>query len=135
MSPSEHDRTCTPISPVIEQAEAVWDSMVQSTPVSAGSASFTVTPVAIPGPPLDTVIVNPTASPAVTDVASAVLLMVRLGSSGTTCGPPQFLVQGGAVTTMMAKAWTEPPLVDVAVAVLGSEPCVAAVVGVVMWIV
>src|SRR5947208_1602467 len=132
MSPIVQDRTCTPTAPVSEHAVAVWDAMVQSTPVSAGSGSLRVTPVAMPGPPLDTVIVNPTASPAVTDEASAVLLIARLGSSGTTCGPPQFRVQGGVVTTIVAKSWTEPPLVEVAVAVLGSEPCVAAVVGLVM---
>ena len=39
----------------------------------------------------------------------------------------------GPLTTMVAKWWTDPPLVDDAVAVLGSEPEVAPVVGLVMW--
>ena len=53
------------------------------------------------------------------------------GALPTTCGPPQLRVQGGVVTTIVAKSWTEPPLVEVAVAVLGREP--AVVVGLVMW--
>src|SRR5439155_1561325 len=125
MSPIAHARACDATVPVIEQAEAVWDSMVQVTPVSAGSGSFTVTPVAIPGPPLATVMVKATEVPALTGVASEVLVMARLG------GGKQFSVQGGVVTTMVAKAWTEPSLDDDAVAVFGREP--AVVVGLVMW--
>src|SRR5437867_830974 len=130
MSPSEHERVCEPAGPLREQAEAVWDAMVQVTPARAGSGSLTVTAVAVPGPPLDTVMVKPTGLPAVTGVASAVLVIARLGSGG---GGTQFSVQGGPLTTMVAKACTEPPLVDDAVAVLGSEPLVSAVVGLVMW--
>src|SRR5437762_3019945 len=115
MSPMVQERACEPASPVIEQAEAVWGATVQVTPVSAGSGSLTVTAVAVPGPPLDTVTVKPTSSPAVTGVASAVLVRAR----------------PGPLTTMVAKSWTGPPLVDDAVAVLGSGP--AVVVGLVMW--
>src|SRR5438309_9963689 len=102
MSPIAHARACDATVPLIEQAEAVWDSMVQVTPVRAGSGSLTVTAVAAPGPPLDTVMVKPTEVPALTGVASAVLVMARLGR-GT-----QFAVRGGAVPTMVATARTEP---------------------------
>ena len=54
-------------------------------------------------------------------------VMARLG------GGKQFSVQGGVVTSMVAKACTNPPLVDDAVAVLGSEPLVSPVVELVMW--
>src|SRR5438067_1831804 len=118
MSPIVHERVCAPAAPLIEQAEAVWDAMVHVTPVREGSGSFIVTAVAVPGPPLPTVTVKPTLVPAVTGVASAVLVIARLGSGG---GGTQFSVQGGVVTSMVAKACTNPPLVDVAVAVLRSE--------------
>src|SRR5205809_237555 len=101
MSPMVQDSVWEPTAPVIEHAEAVWDSMVQVTPVSAGSGSSRVTAVAVPGPPLDTVMAKPTEVPAVTGVASAVLVMVRLGSSGDG---KQFSVQGGVVTSMVAKS-------------------------------
>src|SRR5437764_710991 len=115
MSPIAHARACDATVPVIEQAEAVWDSIVQFTPVSAGSGSLTVTAVAVPGPALDTVMVKPTNVPAVTGVASAVLVMARPGPS----------------TTMVAWSSTDCPLELVALAVLGSEP--AFVVGLVRW--
>src|SRR5438477_136566 len=130
MSPSEHERVCDPAGPVIEQAEPLWDAMVHVIPVREGSGSLTVTAVAVPGPPLPTVTVKPTLVPAVTGVSSAVLVMARLGAGG---GGTQFSVQGGVVTSMVAKACTNPPLVDDAVAVLGSDPEVAPVVGLVMW--
>src|SRR5438552_4076872 len=117
MSPMVQDSVWAPTAPVIEHADAVWDSMVQVTPASAGSGSLRVTPVAVPGPPLDTVTVKPTEVPAVTGVASAVLVMAR----------------PGALTTMVAKSWTDPAFVADAVAVLGSVPCVAPVVGLVRW--
>src|SRR5437867_2686946 len=117
MSPSEHERVCEPAGPLREQAEAVWDAMVQVTPAREGSGSLTVTAVAVPGPLLDTVMVKPTGLPAVTGVASAVLVIAR----------------PGPLTTMVAKACTEAPLVDEAVAVLGSEPLVSGVVGLMMW--
>src|SRR5438094_170937 len=130
MSPIVQASVWAPTDPVIEQAEAVWDAIVQVMPDSDGRGSLTVTAVAVPGPPLDTVMVKPTGLPAVTGVASAVLVIARLGSGG---GGTQFSVQGGPLTKMVAKACTEPPLVDDAVAVLGSEPLVSAVVGLVMW--
>src|SRR5438552_765257 len=100
MSPIAQDRTCDPTAPMIEHAEAVWASRAHVTPVNAGSGSSTATAVAVPGPPLDTVIVKPTGEPAVTGVASAVLVMARLGSSG---GGEHSAVHGGVVTTMIAK--------------------------------
>src|SRR5947207_5637869 len=109
MSPIAHARACDATVPVIEQAEAVWDSIVQFTPVSAGSGSLTVTAIAVPGPPLDTVMVKPTEVPALTGVASEVLVMARLG------GGKQFSVHRGVVTTMVAKSWTEPSFDDDAV--------------------
>src|SRR6059036_498940 len=117
MSPREHETSCDPAGPLIEQPEPVWLAMVHVIPVREGSGSLTVTAVAVPGPLLDTVMVKPTGLPAVTGVASAVLVIAR----------------PGPLTTMVAKACTEPPLVDDAVAVLGSEPLVSAVVGLVMW--
>jgi len=49
------------------------------TPVPVGSASLSDTLVAVAGPALLTVIVNPIAVPALTLAASAVLRMERLG--------------------------------------------------------
>src|SRR5438552_1967404 len=121
MSPMLQARTWVPTGPVIEQAEAVWVSMVQSTPVRAGSGSLTVTAVAVPGPPLPTSTVKPTEVPAVTGVASAVLVIARLGSGR------QFSVQSGGFATMVARAWTKPPLVDFFVAVLGTELLILSV--------
>src|SRR5438105_4887883 len=115
MSPIVHDSVCEPAEPAMEHAEAVWDAMVHVTPVRAGSGSATVTPVAVPGPPLDTVMVKPTNVPAVTGVASAVLVMARPGPS----------------TTIVALSSTDWPFELVALAVLGSEP--AVVVGLVRW--
>src|SRR5438093_196312 len=117
MSRMLQDRSCAQTDPVIEQAEAVWDALVQVSPARDGSGSVTVHAEAVPGPQLDTVVVKPIGLPAVTGVASAVLVIARRGP----------------LTTMVAKACTEPPLVDDAVAVLGSEPLVSAVVGLVMW--
>ena len=113
MSPSEQERTCVPTAPVIEQCEPGSESMAHTTPVSEGSGSFTVTLVAVAGPPLFTTIVNPTELPALTGVRSAVLTMEMLGSNG-----------GGAVrvhplctTTIVALASTVPSLVADALAV------------------
>jgi hypothetical protein len=57
--------------------------MLQPTPVPAGSGSFSVTLVAVPVPAtllLLTVTVYPIAVPALTDAASAVLVMLRTGT-------------------------------------------------------
>ena len=70
----------------------------------------------MPGPVLDTVIVNPTGLPASTGVASAVFVMAR----------------PGGFTTIVAKSHTVPSLLAETHAVLGSKPAVAAVVGLVM---
>src|SRR5438093_79455 len=79
MLPSEHDRVCEPAGPLIEHAEPLWDWMVHVMPASDGSGSFTVTAVAVPGPPLPTSMVKPMEVPALTGVASAVLVIVRSG--------------------------------------------------------
>src|SRR5438477_8240 len=115
MSPNVQLRSCGPWAPLIEQADPVWDWMLQSTPGSAGKGSLTVTLVAVPVPVLDTVIVNPMLVPELTGVASAVLVMARFGG----------------FTTMRAKSQTVPALVAEAHAVLGSEPEVPPVVGLV----
>src|SRR5439155_419911 len=83
MSPMEHERVCEPAGPLMEHAEPLWDWMVQVMPASDGSGSLTVTPVAVPGPPLPTVTVKPTGVPELTGVASAVLVMARLGPCTT----------------------------------------------------
>src|SRR5439155_573561 len=117
MSPNVQLRSCDPWAPLIEQAEPVWDWMVHVTPVSDGSVSLRVTPVAVPGPLLDTVIVNPMFFPEFTGVASAVLVMAMF------CG----------FTTMMAKSKPSLQVAVAILAVLGSDPEVHAVVGLVMW--
>src|SRR5438067_1249132 len=106
MSPSEHERVCDPAGPVMEQAEPLWDAMVHVIPVREGSGSFIVTAVAVPGPPWPTVTVKPTLVPAVTGVASAVLVMARLGP----------------LTTMPSTSCTWATLLAEAEAVLGIEP-------------
>src|SRR5437667_12064442 len=105
--------------------------MIQAIPVSAGSGSATVTPVAVPCPPFETLIVNPTTVPAVTEVASAVLTTDKAGGSTTGAGA-QF-VHSCRLTTMVALDCTLGALEAEAKAVLGSEPEVAPVVGLVMW--
>src|SRR5439155_21525631 len=116
MSPSEQDSTCEPTAPASEHPVPVWDWMVQVTPGSEGRVSVSVTSVAVPGPELPTSMVKPTEVPALTGVASAVLVMAR----------------PGPWTTIVAKWWTVLALVADALAVLGSEPLVSAVVGLVM---
>src|SRR5215510_11867368 len=66
--------------PVIEHRSGLvfdWVSIDQVTPAPepAGSASLTVTPLAVPVPELLTVMVKPMASPALTVLASATLVM------------------------------------------------------------
>ena len=87
---------------VIEQP-GVAGLIDQSTPAPVGSGSFRTTERASPGPLLPTMIVNPIAEPASTVVASAVLLIVRLGAS----------------TTIVADSCTESAFVADAVAVFG----------------
>src|SRR5260370_215750 len=66
--------------PVTEHGKLapVWLSIDQVTPVPepAGSGAVTVTPLAGPAPVLVSVTVNPIGSPAFTDAASAVLVIV-----------------------------------------------------------
>ena len=86
-------------------------------PVPVGSASVSVTLVAVPGPALLTVIVKPIAVPALTVAASAVLVMERLGHCTVVCA----VAGAGAV-----------PFVMLTVAVLLYVAQLAAVVGLVM---
>src|SRR6202158_3757535 len=74
-------KTWLGLLPEIEHRPALlWMSMDQVTPTPepAGSGSLTVTPVAVPVPGLLTRTVKPIVSPALTLVASAVLVMVTL---------------------------------------------------------
>src|SRR5689334_9653444 len=86
MVPRSQLSTWLPTAPLMLQpAGAV--SIDQSTPLPAGSGSFTVTPNAVPVPSafeFDTMTVNPIWSPAATGVASAVLVIERSGGSTTT---------------------------------------------------
>ncbi len=70
-----------PLAPASVKAAGVpgVGSLTQVTPVPepTGSASVRVTPVALPVPPLWTVTVKPSGSPALTGLASAVLVTVR----------------------------------------------------------
>src|SRR5512132_897898 len=66
--------------PAIEQLLAgVLESIDQFTPVPPGSASEIETPVASPAPAFVRVTVNPMSEPALTEVASAVLVIVTSG--------------------------------------------------------
>src|SRR5438105_656254 len=129
MSPSVQESTCVPTGPVIEQCDPGSEAMAQSTPVRDGSGSFTVTLVAVAGPPLATKIVNPTWLPEPTGVRSAVLTMEMRGSDGGG----EVRVHPLGFTTMAAKSHTVPSLLAETHAVFGSKPAVAAVVGLVMW--
>ncbi len=97
---------CDGLVPVTEHGKLapVWLSIDQVTPVPvpAGSGSLTVTPLAVPAPVLVTVTVNPIGSPAFTDAASAVLVIVMFA--------------GWQV--ILASAEPPPSLDEVAVAVL-----------------
>src|SRR5215831_15212245 len=74
MAPKEQSRTWAPTLPLILQA-ALAGSIDQLTPEPAGRGSWTVTLVAVPGPPFLTVMVKPMSVPALTGVASAFLVM------------------------------------------------------------
>ena len=88
-------------------------------PLPPGNASLSVTLLAVPPPlPLLTVTVKPIASPALTEVASAVLVTVTVG---------QFTV------TEAVFDCAEPALLANTVALLFTVPHVAEVVGLVMW--
>jgi hypothetical protein len=101
-SPNEQLSDWLGALPVIEQP-AVAGLIDQFTPVPPGSGSDKVTPVAVPTPVLDTVIVKPIWSPALTVALSAVLLI---------CKPGQF-------TVVLAFAVTVGLFVASAVAVFG----------------
>ncbi len=65
--------------PVVIEQPACAGLIDQLMPAPAGSASAAVTDLATPGPALLTVIVNPIGVPALTDEASAVFVIERLG--------------------------------------------------------
>src|SRR5215468_7826915 len=71
------DSTCGAEPEIAHRPGLDWVSIVQVTPDPdpAGSGSVTVVPLAVPVPELFTVTVNPIASPAFTDDASAFLTM------------------------------------------------------------
>src|SRR5215831_5009035 len=83
LSPAARDASvqfsvCDPTAPVIEHVAAPVAGTSIDQPaavVPAGSGSFTVTPVAVPGPELDTLMPNPSGSPAFTVPLSAVFTM------------------------------------------------------------
>src|SRR4051812_15135065 len=94
-------------------------SIFQFKPAFCGNGSVSVVPFASPGPPFETVIVNPIGSPAFTNGLSAVFTMLI----------------DGLATHVVAVDWAEPPFVVVTVPVLltlplfGQSPPVAVVVG------
>src|SRR5512144_1445307 len=66
----------------IEQPESLFaPSIVQLRPASSGSVSITVTPCAVPEPVLVASMTKPMSSPALTESASAVLVMTIVGQS------------------------------------------------------
>src|SRR2546428_519846 len=90
--------TWLPTAPLIRQSVpsgVVWLLIDQLAPAPPGSGSWTVTPVAAPGPALARVIVKPIVSPRLTGLLSAVFVRVRLGqltSSEAEAGPLPSLV-------------------------------------------
>src|SRR4029079_4249456 len=92
--------------------------MDQSAPAPPGSGSWTLTPVAAPGPALESVIVKPIVAPRLTGLASAVLARLRFG---------QLTVIGTGPTVGL------PSLVELAEALLLTVGQVPDVVGLVMW--
>src|ERR1043166_1076197 len=131
--------------------------MTQSVAVPAGSGSCSVTPVAVPGPLLETVTVKPTSSPAFTVALSAFFVTVtsgqrtvsvaRLDETGV-CGPlvqvsvavlsylpHEFRSAFHTVWLVMCTLWLSPALplaarspVHVRVS-LGGEPAIEHVSG------
>jgi hypothetical protein len=90
-SPNAQLRFWAGAEPVIEQA-ALAGLIDQSTPFPPGSGSASVTADAVPEPVLETAMVNPIGSPALTTVASAVFVIWRPGhctsvlALACTCG-------------------------------------------------
>src|SRR6266516_1280204 len=79
-SPNEQLSTCG-AEPAIEQSGlSGLSDQVTPEPEPAGRLSLKVTPVAVPGPAFETVIVNPIGSPAFTEAASAVFVIDRFGA-------------------------------------------------------
>ena len=101
MSPKAQFNVWFGAEPVIEQP-AVAGLIAQLIPAPPGSGSLNVTAFAVPGPGLETVIVNPIGLPALTDEESADLAIARFG---------QFTVVDALACTLWA-------LVAAAVAVL-----------------
>src|SRR6187431_130339 len=107
-SPNEQVRTL----PAMEQSALSSDQLMP-----AGSGSLSVTPWAVPGPALLTVIVKAAVSPALMGLSSAVL---------TT-------VMSGHWTVTDASSVSEPSLAATTEPVLSTSPQVAGVVALTMW--
>src|SRR5262249_50089726 len=103
-STGPQDSVCAPLGLTEHRPGFDWVSIVQVTPDPdpAGNGSLTVTPLAVPDPLLVTVTVNPIGSPAFTDAASAVLVLLMLAE----------------LHVIDADAWSLPSLVVVTLAVL-----------------
>jgi hypothetical protein len=83
--------------PVVIEQPARAGLIDQLMPDPPGNASVNVTDFATPGPALETVIVNPIGVPALTDGASAVLVIDRFGHCTVTEA-----VAGGTVGLLVA---------------------------------
>ena len=64
---------------ILQVAGPLLLAMAQEIPGPLGSGSVRVVPVESPGPPLVSVIVKPMVPPALTELASGVFVMERLG--------------------------------------------------------
>jgi hypothetical protein len=87
----------------------------------AGNVSVSVTCRAVPGPPLDTVIVNPIASPADTDTASGVFTTLMFGHWTATVPVPE------TGSSLLASAMAVLLIVPQLCAVVGDETCTVRV--------
>jgi hypothetical protein len=72
-----HVRVPPPMVQALDQPD--WLAIVQVRPLLVGRVSLRVTPVAVPGPAFDTVIVYPIPDPALTVAASTTLVIDTLG--------------------------------------------------------
>src|SRR6266581_1726153 len=100
-SPNEQLSTCG-AEPAIEQSGlSGLSDQVTPEPEPAGRLSLKVTPVAVPVPVFETVIVNPIGSPAFTEAASAVFEIVRFAGlhviDASSDGFPSFVEWAVAV--------------------------------------
>src|SRR5689334_23744029 len=87
-------------------------SIVQDKPAVLGSASVTLTPVAVPAPLLVTVSLKPMGSPALTEAASAVLTI--LTSAQLTVTESELSPEPSFVDVTLPVLWIVQHLADVA---------------------